>query len=284
MLPSADMPAGGPAYPLSALGIRGRFHINDNLTLLAGLYNGSPVSNNTGDPQMRNPSGTSFPLGQGVLAIAELQYAYPGPNTLVQAGEPDPLSRTYKIGMWYDSEKFADMNRDDSGQSLASPTSSGNPLMHSGDYAFYAVADQMIYRWADDPDRNINVFIRPMFTPLQDRNLISYSLNAGLTIHEPFFGRDDDTFGLGMGYARVSSGAAALDRATAAYNPGTFAPVRGGETFFEATYQFEPMPWLQIQPDAQYVINPGAGIANPNVSGMKIHNEAVLGVRLNIQL
>jgi porin len=284
MLPSADMPGGGPAYPLSALGIRARVHLNDYFTLYAGLFNGSPVSNNTGDPQMRNPSGTSFPLGQGVLAIAELQYAYPGPNTLVQAGEPDPLSRTYKIGMWYDSESFADLRYDTAGQSLASATTNGNPLMHNGDYAFYAVADQMIYRWADDPDRNINVFVRPMFTPLQDRNLISFSLNAGLVIHEPFLGRDDDTFGLGMGYAQVSSGASAYDRSYAAYNPGAFAPVRSGETYFEATYQYEPMPWLQIQPDAQYVLNPGAGVANPNEPGTKVHNEIVIGVRVNAQL
>ena len=61
MLPSADMPGGGPAYPLSALGIRVRIRPIDSLTFLAGVFNGSPVSNNNGDPQKQNPSGTSFP-------------------------------------------------------------------------------------------------------------------------------------------------------------------------------------------------------------------------------
>ena len=78
-----------------------------------------------------------------------------------------------------------------------------------------------------------------MFTPLQDRNLISFSLNAGLTMHEPFFGRDDDTVGLGMGYARVSG---SVDRArsdTDFYNPGVYSPVRDNETFLEATYQYQ---------------------------------------------
>jgi porin len=282
MLPSADLPGGGPAYPLSALGVRARVHVTDSVTFLAGIFNGSPVSNNSGDPQMRNPSGTSFPLNGGALAIAELQFAYPSSGTLVQANEADPLARTYKIGMWYDTESFADLRTDDTGLSLANPASDGIPATHRGNYAFYAVADQMIYRFQGDPDRNINVFVRPMFTPLQDRNLISFSLNAGLTMHEPFFGRDDDTAGLGMGFTRVSNSATGSDVDTALYNPGVYSPARHNETFLEGTYQYQVMPWWQIQPDIQYVFNPGGGIVNPNNPTQKVKNETVLGVRTNI--
>jgi porin len=265
MLPSADLPGGGPAYPLSALGIRGRAHIGDNFTLLAGVFNGSPDYRNVGDPQQENPSGVSFPTNGGVLAIAELQFTYPGSGTLVKANEEDPLSRTYKIGVWYD----------------ANPASTGIPASHSGNYAIYAVADQMIWRGAD-PDRNINAFIRPMFTPLEDRNLITWSLNAGLTMHEPLQGRDDDTAGLGMGVARVGSGARGLDGDTALYNPGVYSPVRSTETFIEATYQYQIMPWWQLQPDVQYVFNPGGGIVNPYNPTQKISNEWVIGLRTNI--
>jgi len=282
MLPSADLPGGGPAYPLSALGVRARAHVSDSITVLAGVFNGSPVANNSGDPQMQNPSGVSFPLNGGALAIAELQFAYPSSGTLVQANESDPLARTYKIGVWYDTESFADLQYDNNGLSLANPASDGIPAPHRGDYAFYAVADQMIYRFADDPDRNVNVFLRPMFTPLQDRNLISFSLNAGLTMHEPFFGRDDDTAGVGMGFARVSNAASGLDAATAFYNPGVYSPVRTNETFVEGTYQYQVTPWWQIQPDVQYVFNPGGGIVNPNNPTQKIKNEAVIGIRTNI--
>ena len=282
MLPSADMPGGGPAYPLSALGGRARAHLTDSVTFLAGVFNGSPVSNNSGDPQMQNASGTSFPLNGGALAIAELQFAYPSSGTLVQANETDPLSRTYKIGMWYDTESFADLRYDNTGLSLANPASDGIAASHRGNYAFYAVADQMIYRFQDDPDRNINVFLRPMFTPLQDRNLISFSLNAGLTMHEPFFGRDDDTFGLGVDFARVSNSATGFDLDTAFYNPGVYSPARHNETVLEATYQYQVAPWWQIQPDVQYVFNPGGGIVNPNNPTERIKNEAVLGIRTNI--
>jgi porin len=101
---------------------------------------------------------------------------------------PDPLTDAYKIGFWYDSEGFADLRFDTTGAPLASPASNGLPMFHRGNYAFY-VADQMVYRWQDDPDRTINVFVRPMFTPLQDRNLVSFSLNAGVTMHEPIVER-----------------------------------------------------------------------------------------------
>jgi len=282
MLPSGNMPGGGPAYPLSALGVRVRAHPTDSVTILAGVFNGSPVSENYGDPQVRNPGGSNFPLNGGVLAIAELQYAYPSQGTLVQPDEPDPLARTYKIGFWYDSENFADLQYDNTGLSLANPASTGIPATHHGDYAFYAVADQMIYRFENDADRNINVFIRPMFTPLQDRNLINFSVNGGVTMHEPFFGRDDDVAGIGFGYTRVSNSASGFDQDTAFYNPGVFSAIRHNETFIEATYQYVVTPWWQIQPDFQYVVIPGAGVVNPNNPTQKVKNEAVIGVRSTI--
>src|SRR6202453_1974376 len=97
MLPSADMPGGGPAYPLSALGIRLRWRPIDPVTVLVGVFNGSPVRYNYGDPQMRNPSGTSFPLNGGVLIMGEVQYAYPSLGTMLYAGEAEPKARLYKL-------------------------------------------------------------------------------------------------------------------------------------------------------------------------------------------
>jgi porin len=60
--------------------------------------------------------------------------------------------------------------------------------------------------------------------------------------------------------------------------------VRSNETFIEATYQYQANAWLQIQPDIQYVIYPGAGLANPNNPSQRIGNELVLGLRVNAQL
>jgi len=277
-LPTADLPGGGPAYPLSALGVRARANVSNNVTVLAGVFNGSPVSNNTGDPQKRDPYGVSFPLNSGVLAIAELQFQY---GVSAKAKPEDPLARTYKIGFWYDSESFADLRYDTAGVPLASPGSDGVAARRRGNYAFYATADQMIWRGAD-PGRNVNVFVRPVFTPLQDRNLISFGVNGGVTMHEPLLGRSDDTAGVGFGVMRFSDGATGLDEDAAVYHPGVYSPVRHTETFLEATYQYQILPWWQIQPDIQYVSNPGGGILNPYTPTQKIKDELVIGLRTNI--
>lgn len=283
MVPSADMPGGGPAYPLSAPGVRVRYRPFESLTFLAGVFNGSPVANNQGDPQVQNPSGTSFPMNGGALVIAELQYAYPSIGTMVYADQSPGLSGIYKLGFWYNTESFDDQEFDNTGLSLADPASTGNPREHRGNYAFYAVADQMLWNDANDPDgdRAINFFVRAMGTPAEDRNLIDFSLNAGFTFHEPFPGRSDDSCGIGMGYAKVSDGAAGLDRDTAFFTGSSF-PVQTGETFVEATYQYQLTPWCQVQPDFQYVFNPGGGELNPNPPNEKIRDEAVLGLRLNV--
>ena len=283
MLPSADLPGGGPAYPLSAPGLRIRIRPINSLTFLAGVFSGSPVSNSNGDPQKINASGTSFPLSKGALFITELQYSYPSLGTMVSADQSAALSGVYKLGFWYDTENFADQEFDNTGLSLANPDSTGIPESHQGDYAFYAVMDQLV--WTDsndeDADRTIGVFARAMGTPEDNRNLIDFSLNAGLNFHEPIPHRGDDTFGIGMGYAKVSDRAADLARDTGIFT-GTPTPVRSGETFVEATYQYELTPWCQLQPDFQYVFNVGGGVPNPNAPGQHVKNEAVLGLRINL--
>jgi porin len=275
MLPSADLPGGGPAYPLSALGVRFKVRPIDPVTFLVGVFNGSPVRYNYGDPQMRNPSGTSFPLNGGVLIMAEIQYSYPALGTMLYADEPAPLSRLYKLGFWYDSESFADKAIDNTGLSLANPASNGIPVTHRGDFSIYAVVDQLLWIDPREGDRTIGFFVRAMGAPQQDRNLISVSLNAGITFHEPFLHRDDDTFAIGMGWAKVSQSASALD-----LNSGV--PVRTSETYLEIAYQYQLTPAVQLQPDIQYVFNPGGGVPNPNSPASTIKNELVLGLRTNI--
>ena len=285
-LPSYDLPGGGPAYPLSAPGIRFRYRPIDPVNLLVGVFNGSPASNNFGDAQQVNPSGTSFPTHGGELVFAELQYAYPALGGMVYPGRAAPLSHAYKIGAWFDSERFDDQRLDTGGLPLADPVSNGTPKAHRGDYSIYAVADQMLWRGAMDPNHTINAFARVMGAPQGDRNLILFSMNAGVVVHEPVRNRADDTFGLGMGYVHVGGAVSDADRDVARYaavaDPGGYNPVRGAETYIEATYQYQMRPWWQIQPDIQYVFNPGGGIANPNAPNQHVRDELVLGVRTNI--
>jgi porin len=168
------------------------------------------------------------------------------------------------------------------GLPLASPLSDGIPAAHHGDFSLYGVADQMVWRSKDDTNRSLNVFVRPMFTPYQNRNLVSASINAGLALKAPLPTRDNDAFGVEMGTVWASSGVSAFDREMQFFQPSVFTPIRSNETFLEATYQFQALPSWQIQPDVQYFINPGMGIVSPDEPTQRIKNEFVVGLRTNI--
>ena len=282
MLPSADMPGGGPAYPLSALGVRVAARPVNGVAVLAGVFNGSPTGNsNPGDSQRQNQHGTSFPLGDGTLSMLELQFSYPTLGSMVMADDTPPLGWTYRIGAWYNSEPFSDQRFNQAGLPLANPVNDQNPLRHHGNFSYYAVADQLVWRDSKELNRTLAVFARVMASPLSDRNLIDRSINAGVVLHCPFAYRTADTIGFGVGYAHVSSHAAGLNQDTTTYT-GAYSPTRTSETFAELTYQYQVKPWLQIQPDLQYVVNPGGGIENQSHPGTRIKNELVLGLRTNI--
>ncbi len=85
-----------------------------------------------------------------------------------------------------------------------------------------------------------------------------------------------------MGYAHVSHAVTASDRDLAVAQPDVYTPVRTSETFVELTYQYQVHPWWQLQPDLQYVFNPGGGLADPVSPQRKIGSEFVLGLRTNI--
>lgn len=280
-LPAVNLPGGGPAYPLASLGVRGQAQLTDSVTVLGGIFSGSPLPAGSPNEQLSNPAGIALPLNTGMFAIAELQYAL---NGGVGADKPDPhgpLPGTYKIGGWYNTESFDDLTYDNLGVPLPSPDSNGVPASHHGNYSIYALADQTVWR-APDGGRSVTAFLRPMFTTFQDRSLVSFSINGGVTLHQPFAGRDNDVFGLGFGVAQVSSGQANFDRYMQFYQPSVYTPIQGAETFLEATYQAQILPSVVVQPDIQYFINPGGGIPNPNDPTQRVKNELVLGIRTNI--
>jgi len=110
---------------------------------------------------------------------------------------------------------------------------------------------------------------------------VNASLNMGVVFRGPNRHRPNDTLALGAGYAHVSSQAAGRDSDNNAIN-GVRIPVRSSEKFIELSYQYQATPWLQIQPDVQYVFNPGASIVNPNAAGERVKNIFMLGTRINI--
>ncbi|MDD2877564.1 MAG: carbohydrate porin [Acidiphilium sp.] len=283
LVPSDDLYAGGPAYPLSALGGRLQYKPVDNETFLIGAFDDNPPGGPfNDDPQSRDAGGTRFNTNTGALVIGEFQYAINQPHVgdMSYGGEKSGLPGTYKIGFWYDTASFPDQAYATNGVSLASPASSGKAAMRRHNFSLYAVADQTVWQSPRHSARTLNLFARIMGAP-GDRNLIAYSFNGGVTLTAPLPGRDNDTAGIDIGIGKVGSGVTAHDRAIGYYTGAPY-PVQGIETLIEATYQFQIAPWWQVQPDIQYVINPGGGSPDPVDAAHTLRNELVVGVRTNV--
>lgn len=276
IVPSADLYAGGPAYPLSSLGIWMRTTPTKALTLLAGAFDDNPPGGAfNDDSQLRGAeaSGTAFHLGTGALLIAELQYA-------ARPAAFSGLPGTYKLGAWFDTARFPDQRFDPTGLSLANPASTGIPRRHHGNFSLYAILDQTVWRAGPGDGPSLGLFLRAMGAPA-DRNLVDFGLNAGFTVSAPLPHRPDDSFGIGYGLARISGRAAALDHDTRVFT-GMPIPIRSAEQLVEVTYQAQITPWWQVQPDFQYVFAPGGGIPAPSNPGQAVGDAAIIGLRTTI--
>lgn len=280
-LPSNDLLPAGPNYPFATPGMRIKFGSSGGWTFLAAALNSNPAGpatsgNRNPNPQLRNPSGTSFNVNSDLFAIAEVQYAF------TPEKDAPGLPAIYKFGAWYDSGKFADQRFDTAGLSLASPASNGIPRNHVNDFSLYGMIDQMIWRRPGSADRGLAGFLRLTGAP-DDRNLIAFFADGGISLLGPFEGRDSDILAVGIAYDRISSAVRRLDRDFATL-AGAPRPIRDYEAVLELTYQVQITQWWQLQPDFEYVFHPGANTPNPNdVTGrMPIKDAAVFGLRTMI--
>jgi porin len=264
-LPSLDLPSGGPGFPLGTPAIRLRVDPEEGLTLFLASFNGDPTGGGVGGSQLRDPSGTAFRTNDGAFLIGEVRYNEASSDR----------NGTYRLGGWWNSGQFRDLRLDTSGTSLASPASNGLPQRHGGDFSFYGIVDRP-FGFNEADHTSFAAFARAMGAP-GDRNLVDLYLDAGLVYKGPF-GRADDQVGLALGYARIGSAARAFDADVARFT-GQFHPVGSGEGLLELTYQAQLTGWLQLQPDFQYIFNPGGGIANPNFPTRRVGDEAVVGLR-----
>lgn len=275
VLPSYDLPGGGPAFPLATPAVRLKFQPSDSTTVLVALFNGNPAPGKPlfgpadGEAQNLDGSGTTLRTDGGALWFGEVQYAAsPG-------GQPG----TYKFGAWYNSNVFDDQRLDNTGRSLADPASTGQPLPRRGDWSFYALADQQVFKPAHG-DGSVGVFLRAMGAP-GDRNQIDYSVNGGLNWQGIIAGRPDDTLAVGFEWSRFGDQVSKLDGDIARFT-GQPYPVQRWESFLELTYQTQILKWLQLQPDLQYVLRPGGGVPQLNDPTRPIGDALVLGLRTSV--
>jgi porin len=267
---AASLPASGPAYPLPDPGIRVRVKPRDDVALQAAVFSGDPSGGDGSNQPVPLPTGTVFSFSGGAFLIAEASYL---PN---QGKDARGLPGAYRIGAWYHTgSQFFDQRFDNVGLSLANPQSTEIPLRHSGDGGVYGVIDQTLYRVRGTDDQGLSGFVRAGGVP-NDRNLINFYADCGLLYKGLVRGRPDDKVGIAALYARLGNNARGLDADIGLFG-NVFNPVRTSEMVIEMTYQAQLAKWWTLQPDLQYIIQPGGGVLNPD--GNLRPNAWVIGVR-----
>ncbi len=132
--------------------------------------------------------------------------------------------------------------------------------MRRGNWGVYVLADQIVYRESGpEGQRVLGVGGSLVFAPLQSINTIPLFVSGALVYRGLLRSRPKDITGF------------------AAY-VGAFSrdlPGQNVETVLELTHTMPLTPWLTVQPDIQYVINPSGRSSTKNA--------LVIGAQILIQ-
>jgi porin len=254
---AVNLPGGGPAYPLATPGVHIVTTPNDKLTVQLGVYNGDPAGPNCkGDPQVCNSNGLDFRLDDPPLLMIEGDYQH----------SQDGLAGTIKIGGF---NHFGEFKLQDVG-----PT--GTPRSVNNNYGLYGIIEQFIWRapGREEP-KGVQLFGRVVGMP-SDRNIIDFYADGGISFLGMIPNRPKDTLSIGFAYTGVSNEVDTAD--LDAVMPGT----GDHEALFEICYTIQLAPSWTLQPDFQYIWQPGADL--PNTLGKSpLENATVVGARTAIK-
>ncbi len=226
----------GPSiFPVTSVGARFKVQLSHAFSVQAVVLDGVP-----GDPA--HPRGTHirFDRGDGELIVSEADYLL---------GEESPNGKI-GFGAWQYTEKFDDFVDTDA---------SGNPVKRQSN-GLYILGERRIYREPGHDGRGLTTFAR-FGIASGDVNRFDYAWSAGAVYTGLFPGRDNGQLGLGIEGAHTSG----------KYRKAA-GPSDASKTAFELTYSDNVVPWLAVQPDVQYIINPGVDPA--------VKNAVVVGTRL----
>jgi len=222
-------------FPTTSIAARLRAHPTENSYLLAAVYDGIP-----GDPD--NPSRTTIKLeqGDGVFAAAEAGLT-----------ESEPGKQNYyklAAGAWLHTAEVENFDGE------KNDTNSG----------VYLIAEKMLFEETVE-GQGLGAFMQLGFAH-NDWNQITRYWGAGFHYIGLIPGRNSDMAGLAVASARNG------DKFMKFSKDVEMKDVEHTETAIEFTYRAEICPWLILQPDVQYIINPSM---DPSLK-----NALQIGVRL----
>jgi porin len=209
----------GPSiFPVTSLAVRAEGKLGKNWLARVAVLDGVP-----GDPA--HPAATAIKLSarDGALVVGEVDYLKGGTKAA--------------IGAWGYSARFDTIP-------LPGTTPSGR-----GNKGAYIFAEHRLKGTRADDADGLAGWLRLGVADTRYNSIASY-LGGGIVYAGPFKGRKDDQIGLSFASANFSQ----RYRRSQTLR-GT--PIDRREVVIEAGYLAALASWLRVQPDIQYVINPG---------------------------
>jgi porin len=237
---SANFPMS--CYPFSTLGVRLRIEPAPGWSVMFAAYDGNPAPGVLSDPTPGaaasnefNHWNTHFALRQdeGAMLFAEVGWHVEGEDT---KDAPAPLAMSIKLGGGYHTDRFTDLDH---------PDERGK----SGNFNLYAIVERELWREPGTKGDGLTAFARGVFAP-ENRNFLRHSAEAGLVYRGLAQSDARDSLGLAVAWLGVSREAR-------------------DEFTVELTYQHAITDWWSVQPDMQWIINPGGNSDNALVIGLR---------------
>ncbi len=225
----------GPAiFPITGLGMLARSDLSERTQLRLAAFEGT-----VGDADHPRRTTVALESDEGALLVAEITV------------RPTEASRSI-IGVWRHSGRSAD---------LADPEAQRK----KESLGVYALAEGTL---VDAGEHALAGFVRVGFAD-PDVHQIARYMGAGFTWSGPLLVGGDREEQLGLAVGSITNGGA-FRRSQAALG----ARFERHETAIELTYRVQCLPWLALQPDVQYIINPGT---DPSLD-----NALLIGVRFEL--
>ena len=239
---SANTVNTGPAFFVTAPGIRLRLQPSKSWYLQGAVYDGDSFDDPTGDGRT-SAHGIHWQISsqQGYFSILEF-----GRTNSQDARNNSIL----KLGGWAHSAQFTD-------------NLTGTPRY--GNYGLFLAMERSVWR-GDREGQELGIFLRGGLSP-QDRNRYELAIDGGFNFLDPFVRVKGDVIGAGITFAKIS------EHIHQAEEQADKLPLSDYEMVLEVTCQFSAKPWLVLQPNMQWIRHPGSSNA--------LSDALVLSIRSN---
>ncbi|WP_252089511.1 carbohydrate porin [Pseudomonas sp. MWU13-3659] len=235
--------SGWTNYPNAHLGARVKYDLSPAWQLRVAAFNVDPESNgNSSRAWHLGPKHTT-----GTVVPVELVYKLQG-----------ELPAEYKLGYYYDS---SNVKRIGSSQEVA------------GRGGHYLLVDQAVWSDPVSPGRTLHAFGQYSASSKAASPFTRW-YGAGVVLYKPFEGRPRDALALGYGRAVPNPRSRDVLEASALDAGQGFPNLDSAEQLIELSYGYQATPWLNLRPDVQYIVEPGA------FSGKDIDNALVVGLQV----